>query len=61
MPTNQELALQIQQQDKLIEAYRVRLEALEAKVQGDGVIILSGNRLKVDLSGSLSDFQLKSS
>lgn len=47
---------QIEQKQREIEA---RQDDIDRKLIGDGVIELGGNRLKIDISGSIS--QLKSS
>jgi hypothetical protein len=60
MPTFQELSNKVDTLEKEVIALKQRNEVLEGKIQGNGVIILSGNRLKIDESGSLSDYQHKS-
>ena len=57
--TFDELRKESEDNKKLIQELKTRIETLESKLQGDGTIVLSGNRLKVDRSGSLSDYQLK--
>lgn len=58
--TYNELQDEIIRLSKENELYNRRISQLENKVQGEGVIVLSGNRLKIDRSGSISDYQLKS-
>jgi hypothetical protein len=59
MYTYKELEEMLLAYKKKTESLALRVEALEKKIQGDGVILLFGNRFKLDKSGSISEYQLK--
>jgi hypothetical protein len=61
MLTYKELEEKVEKLEQEIFRLSDLVQDFSQKVQGEGVIILSGNRFKLDKSGAISDYQLKSS
>jgi len=59
MATFQEMERRLEAVERNLQLANDTIANINRKIVGEGEIILSGNRIKIDVSGALSDYQLK--